>query len=275
MAPLSSLIFQSLLISLFALKLLFVISQMPQQKNFILGSAIAYLHFYLDFIILIISGILITPNIFFPYYLDPKVFATTFIVFITIVSIYFKFFIYDHIAKSPKIIIFGNPEKIEEKLFKTINNFLFLKGINVKEFPLDEFTYYKLENVQNYKSPFLCVEKKREKNALFCSYELTFEEDPGVITNEDYNHLIKDIYTQVPQIYRFLLIVLFFVISVLVIYWFGIIFNRWHEAIFLYSITQPYILGRLFFHERTIKHKNFELFPIRYQNYKVQKNITL
>jgi hypothetical protein len=262
--------FQSVLISMFIHVVSINLLQILPQINPILSTALFYFSRYVLFASLLLLAIILP---FLPMrFLTPSlsILMPTFLCLTLLIWTAFRFFIYRRFILSPKIILIGSPDKIEDILHKTFSDYLFLKGHSIEKILLDDFTYYKLKNQASYKSPFLCIEKKRSKNVNFLINEISFESEPGIISNADFNQVMRTVYAHISKLNNYLVLSFSLILTLAILWGVGYYGNRWDRAYALVFYANV-VIGHAFMKDPgPFYHQNFELFSLRYSTLKTQ-----
>jgi hypothetical protein len=263
-------LFQSVLVTIFVHIVFINLLQLIPQINPIFSSALFYLSRYVFFASLFLLAIflpflptkLLTPSL--------SMLLPTFVVLSFLIWTAFRLFIYRSFILSPKIILIGNPEKVEDILFKTFSDYLFLKSHSIEKIILGDYTYFKLKNQASYKSPFLCIEKKSTKNINLFTNEISFEAEPGIISNADFNRVMKKVYNHIPKLKNYLVLSLSLILTIAILWGVGYHINRWDTAYALVYLTNLIARGMFLNDPGPFHHQNFELFSLRYSTLKTQ-----
>ncbi len=254
--------FHSLLISIFVIIFVINLMQNLSQIDPVLSASLFYLNRYLTRIFLFIVTFGFFINFTMTFNPAPSTLALTFISISLLIWTAFILFIYRRFILSPKVILVGNPDQIEDVLFKTINNFFYLKHA-IKEIKFGDYSYFKLLNHPSYKSPFLCIEKKSSKNRNYFSYEISFEAEQDIISNSDFNMLIREVYSQIPKPKSYLTHSLLFFINIGILYGIGYHSQQWYLAFIIMGINERFFNEKFFKDPGPFYHQNFELFELR------------
>jgi hypothetical protein len=263
-------LFQSVLVTMFFHIVFINLLQLLPQINPIFSSVLFYLSRYVFFASLFLLAIylpflptkLLTPSL--------SMLLPTFVVLSFLIWTAFRLFIYRSFILSPKIILIGNPEKIEAILFKAFSDYLFLKSHSIEKIILGDFTYYKLKNQASYKSPFLCIEKKSAKNINLFTNEISFEAEPGLISNADFNQVMRTVYAHISKLNNYLVLSFSLILTLAILWGVGYYGNRWDRAYALVFYANV-VIGHAFMKDPgPFYHQNFELFSLRYSTLKTQ-----
>ena len=263
-------LFQSVLVTIFVHIVFINLLQLLPQINPIFSSALFYLSRYVFFASLFLLAIflpflptkLLTPSL--------SMLLPTFVVLSFLIWTAFRLFIYRSFILSPKIILIGNPEKVEDILFKTFSDYLFLKSHSIEKIILGDYIYFKLKNQASYRSPFLCIEKKSAKNINFFANEVSFEAEPGLISNADFNQVMRTVYSHISKLNNYLVLSSSLLATLAILWGVGYYGNRWDTAYALVFYANL-VIGRVFMKDPgPFHHQNFELFSLRYSTLKTQ-----
>lgn len=263
-------LFQSVLVTMFIHIVFINLVQNLPQINPILSAALFYFsrHLYFVFLFLLALIIAFLPiNLLIP---SLSILLPTFLCLSLLIWTAFRLFIYQRFILSPKIILIGNPEKVEDILFKTFSDYLFLKSHSIEKIILGDYTYFKLKNQASYKSPYLCIEKKSAKNINFFANEVSFEAEPGLISNADFNRVMRTVYSHISKLNNYLVLSSSLLATLAILWGVGYYGNRWDTAYALVFYANL-VIGRVFMKDPgPFHHQNFELFSLRYSTLKTQ-----